>query len=121
MNTSSISVSMTTATVDRGMLRRPTQDFIARRKPATLKVGRAVLCPPLARRATECAPYRVAAKRATSSVWLSLPRETGAEKILLGCLVLAAGAAIAYGFVSLLDYVQHWAAINAWVARLLSA
>ena len=39
---------------------------------------------------------------------------------MLGLLTLAAAAAIGYGFLSLLEYVQNWAVINAWVARLLA-
>ena len=55
------------------------------------------------------------------SLWIPLAGDTGFEKVLLGALVLAAGAAIAYGLWSMLDYVQNWPLINAWVAGIISS
>lgn len=55
------------------------------------------------------------------SLWIQLPGDHWFERILLGALVLAAGAAIAYGLWSMLDYVQNWSVINAWVARIISS
>lgn len=62
----------------------------------------------------------IAKKYNAHSLWIPMPGDTGFEKILLGALVLAAGAAIAYGLWSMLEYVQNWSLIKAWVARIIS-
>ncbi len=63
----------------------------------------------------------ITTKYSAYTLWMPLPGEKGFEKIMLGALVLAAGAAIAYGLWTMLDYVQNWSVINAWVARIISS
>ena len=59
------------------------------------------------------------ARTPTKSLWIPLPKESFSQKLVAGLLVVAAVAAIGYGFTSLLDLVQNWASFNAWVGQIL--
>jgi hypothetical protein len=59
------------------------------------------------------------ARTPTKSLWIPLPKESFSQKLVAGVLVVAAVAAIGYGFSSLLDLVQKWASFNAWVGQIL--
>jgi hypothetical protein len=124
MDTNAILGNMSRTAVNERVLGGPIQDLIARRERAALRTARAlsaarprITLRPASRGRAATSP----ARRAARSVWIPLRRETVGEKVLMGLLVLAAVGAIAYGFLSLWDYVQNWTLINAWVARLLSA
>jgi len=120
MNTSSVSVNMTTAAVGTGMLRRPIKDINGLHGRAALHPARVGSKGRPRFRALPAQQERTGTGKAARSVWIRLPSETVCEKVMLGLLTLAAAAAIGYGFLSLLEYVQNWAVINAWVARLLA-
>ncbi|MCX7721960.1 MAG: hypothetical protein N2379_02730 [Verrucomicrobiae bacterium] len=53
------------------------------------------------------------------SLLIPLAGDTGFGKILLGALVLSVGAAIGYALWRVLDYVQNWSVVNAWVSRII--
>jgi hypothetical protein len=46
-------------------------------------------------------------------------RDSAAEKILFGLLVLVAATAVGYGFSCMVDLVQHWALFDAGVGQLI--
>jgi len=53
------------------------------------------------------------------SIWISLHRETLAEKGFMLVLVAAAAIGIGYGLNCLLNLVANWAAVNASIHSLL--
>ena len=57
--------------------------------------------------------------RSAESLWMPLPAEPIAEKLMMGLLVLAAVVAIAYGFSSMLDLVQDWARFDTLAGQLI--
>jgi hypothetical protein len=73
------------------------------------------------------APRRLAATKtrkarkipAAESLWIPLPADQLAENLITGLLVFVALAAIAYGFSSMLDFVQDWAGFNRLVGQLI--
>jgi len=59
------------------------------------------------------------ASRARQNLWLRIDGEVGAEKLLLGALVVAAAVGIAYGFSCMLDLIGNWAGITASIGHML--
>jgi hypothetical protein len=71
-----------------------------------------------------CPPHPAAksARRAQPvprPVWVQPGSDTALEKLLLGCLALAALIGIAYGFSCLVDLVQNWAFVNVGISKLI--
>jgi hypothetical protein len=56
---------------------------------------------------------------AAASLWIPLPSDQLAEKLMLALLIIASLAAIGYGFSSMLDFVQDWAGFNRLVGQLI--
>ena len=54
-----------------------------------------------------------------SGIWIPLDRESVAEKLMIGLLVVGAAIGIAYGFSSLLDFVQGWAGVSLGISNLV--
>jgi hypothetical protein len=73
------------------------------------------------------APRRIVATKtptirktsAAESLWIPLPADQLAENLITGILIFVALAAVAYGFSSMLDFVQDWAGFNRLVGQLI--
>jgi hypothetical protein len=113
MNTTTMTVNMTTMTSNKHVLLQPVNELIAGRTRATISVVR----PVVVRRVTRVAAARPAAKQS----WVSPVSETITEKLLYGALALAALAGIAYAVLSVVERAQNWPIFNAWVGRILGA
>src|SRR5947209_1202347 len=72
---------------------------------------------PERRPARKGAPPAVAPPK--TSIWIAPQSEPLAERLLLGLLVVAAAASIAYGLWQVLNLVQNWAAVNAAMAQVI--
>jgi len=66
-------------------------------------------------------PKRQSARTAASgsSFWVPSNGQSVGEKSMLFGLVLASGIGISYGFVCLVNLVEHWAAVQASVGHML--
>ena len=113
MNTTAMTVNMTTMTTKERVLLRPVSELIAGQARAAISVAR----PVVVRRVASGASARPAAKQA----WISPVSETLAEKVLYGALAVAAIMGIVYGVLSMVEHAQNWAIFNAWVGRILGA
>src|ERR1044071_4074341 len=63
--------------------------------------------------------HRKATSAPSSNIWISLPYEPIAEKLMLGLLMLAALVGIGYGFSCLLDLVQNWASVHTTLGLMI--
>jgi len=54
-----------------------------------------------------------------ANIWLALPHEPALEKAFLAGLAVAATIGIAYGFMCLINLVENWAAVTAFVGRMV--
>lgn len=59
------------------------------------------------------------ARPAARCLWLTPPRTTTGERVMLVLITLAAIAGIGYGLVCMLNLVENWAAFHAGVATLV--
>lgn len=65
---------------------------------------------------------RVPKAKAVAGTTLGSPfRSRFAGKLLCGVLAVSAIAWMACGFLSVLEHVQNWPVLNAWVGRILGA
>ncbi len=65
-------------------------------------------------------PRRTLAVRpAARRMWLTPPRTTTAERVMMVLVTVAALAGIGYGLVCVLNLVQNWAAFHASIATLV--
>lgn len=75
--------------------------------------------PPMPRAApAQKSDTRKGAKTARG-IWIPLDRESVAEKLMIGLLVVGAAIGIAYGFSCLLDLVQGWAGVSLGISNLV--
>jgi hypothetical protein len=113
MNTISMTVKMAKATLTPRLQLGAVKEFLASQTHPVSHRARPVLVGH---------PLRVPmAKGVAETAWG--PRLSGrfTMKLLCGLLALSAIAWIACGFLSMLEHVQNWPAINAWVGRILGA
>lgn len=113
MNTTAMTVNMTTMTSKERVLLRPMSELIAGQARATISVAR----PVVVRRV----PRVAAAKPAAKLAWISPVSETIAEKLLYGALAMAAVMGLVFGVLSMVEHAQNWPIFNAWVGRILGA
>ena len=64
-------------------------------------------------------PRAAKAVPSAPSLWIPLPPEPIAEKLIMVLLVLTTMVAIGFGFASMLDLVQDWAGFNSFVSQLI--
>lgn len=64
-------------------------------------------------------PLRSSTARQVRSIWLTPQRETFGEKLVFAVLTATAVATVLYGFVSVLDLLQNWAAFQAGFTHFL--
>jgi hypothetical protein len=113
MNTISMTVTMTKATLRPRVQVRPVNELLAGRTRSLFYGARPVLVGN---------PLRVRkAKAVAKPAWASPLSERFTGKLLCGLLVLSAIAGTAWGFLSVLERVQNWPVLNAWVGRILGA
>ena len=55
--------------------------------------------------------------QAAKSLWIPLPGDQRAEKLIMALLAITSLAAIAYGFYSMSDFVQDWAGFTRLLAQ----
>jgi len=113
MNTTAMTVNMTTMTTNKHVLLQPVNELIAGRTRSTISVVR----PVVVRKVNRVATARPAAQQS----WISPLSETFTEKLLYGMLALAAFTGVAYGVLSIVERAQNWPIFNAWVGRILGA
>ena len=113
MNTTAMTVNMTTMTSKERVLLRPVSELIAGQERSTILVAR----PVVVRRV----PRVAAAKPVAKVAWISPVSETIAEKLLYGALAMAAVMGLVFGVLSMVEHAQNWPVFNAWVGRILGA
>lgn len=113
MNTTTMTVHMTTMTTSKRALLQPVNELIAGQTRSTISAVR----PVVVRKVNRVATARPAAQRG----WISPVQETFTEKLLYGALALAALTGVLYGALSVLEHAQNWPIFNAWVGRILGA
>jgi hypothetical protein len=113
MNTTAMTVNMTTMTTNKHVLLQPVNELIAGRARSTISAVR----PVVVRRVSKVATARPAAQRG----WISPVSETFTEKLLYGALTLAALTGVLYGVLNVVEHAQNWPIFNAWVGRILGA
>lgn len=57
--------------------------------------------------------------RASSNVWLHLPRHTAGEKIAFSLLAAGSTVGIVYGFLCMIEFLQKWGQFIAGVRNLV--
>ena len=65
-------------------------------------------------------PLRSSTARPGTSIWLPPKREGFGEKLIFAVLTATAVATLLYGFSSILDLLQNWAAFQAGLSHFLS-
>ncbi len=53
------------------------------------------------------------------SIWIPLESDSLGQKLVGAVLVVVALTSIGYGFASLIDLVQNWAAVNSTIGQIL--
>jgi hypothetical protein len=113
MNTISITVAMTKATLRPRVQLRPVDELLVGRTHSVFYGARPVLVGN---------PLPVPkAKAVAKPAWASPLSERFTGKLLCGLLVLSGIAGTGWGFLSVLESVQNWPVLNAWVGRILGA
>jgi hypothetical protein len=113
MNTISMTVTMTKATLKPRLQLRQVNELLADGTHSVFYGARPVLVgnPPRAPKA----------KAVAKPAWASPLSERFTAKMLCSLLVLSAIAGTAWGCLNVLERVQNWPVLNAWVGRVLGA
>ena len=75
-----------------------------------------------ARPVLDCMPFHAPnAKAAAKAAWAPTLRQGFTGKLLCGLMALSGVAGMAWGLLSVLERVQNWPVLDAWVGRILGA